>query len=57
MNIFKFKEAPKLLDATDALAVALCHHYQQGVSVPKSKSWESFLKDNPEKIKQTKKAK
>ncbi len=57
MTIFKFKEAPKLLDATDALAVALCHHYQQGVSMPKSKSWESFLKDNPEKIKQTKKAK
>jgi crossover junction endodeoxyribonuclease RuvC len=51
MAIFKIKELPKLLDATDALAVALCHHYQNGSTTSKAKSWASFLKDNPDKIK------
>lgn len=51
MQIFNIKEMPKLLDASDALAVAVCHHYQNGMLKNKSKSWESFLKDNPEKVK------
>lgn len=50
MTIFKLKEIPKLLDATDALAVALCHHYQNGTLSSKQKSWDSFLKDNPGRI-------
>jgi crossover junction endodeoxyribonuclease RuvC len=50
MQIFSIKELPKLLDATDALAVALCHHYQNGVTQNKTKSWEAFLKNNPKKI-------
>jgi crossover junction endodeoxyribonuclease RuvC len=51
MQIFSIKEMPKLLDASDALAVAVCHHYQNGTLKSKSKSWESFLKDNPDKVK------
>ena len=51
MQIFSIKEMPKLLDASDALAVAVCHHYQNGMLKNKSKSWESFLKDNPNKLK------
>ncbi len=51
MQIFAIKELPKLLDATDALAVALCHHYQNGSLKTKTKSWAGFLKDNPDKIK------
>lgn len=51
MQIFSIKEMPKLLDATDALAVALCHHYQNGATKSKSKSWDSFLKDNPGRLK------
>ncbi len=53
MQIFSIKEMPKLLDASDALAVAVCHHYQNGSLKSKSKSWEGFLKDNPEKIRKT----
>ena len=53
MQIFNIKELPKLLDATDALAVAVCHHYQGGSTKSKSKSWESFLKDNPKRLKAT----
>ncbi|MGC1242208.1 MAG: crossover junction endodeoxyribonuclease RuvC, partial [Chryseosolibacter sp.] len=42
---------PKLLDATDALAVAVCHHYQQGPQKTKDKSWGTFLKENPQRVK------
>lgn len=45
-----FTDIPKLFDATDALAVALCHHFQKGGNESKSKSWESFLKDNPKRV-------
>lgn len=55
MQIFSIKEMPKLLDASDALAVAVCHHYQNASLKSKSKSWEAFLKDNPEKVKSLKK--
>lgn len=43
---------PKLLDATDALAVALTHFYETGKpKVEKgAKSWEQFLKQNPDRI-------
>ena len=50
-NILGYKEDPKTLDSTDALAVALCHYYQNGKpSGTKSYSnWESFLKRNPDR--------
>lgn len=51
ISLLAIREAPKLLDATDALAVALCHHYQKGTGSPKSKTWESFAKENPERMK------
>ena len=53
-QILKISETPEYLDATDALAVALCHHYQSkflsGTKVAGS-SWESFIKANPTRIK------
>lgn len=40
------------LDATDALSVALCHHYQSGRMVSSKKSgWKAFIKENPGRIK------
>lgn len=51
MTLLAIKELPKLLDATDALAVALCHHYQNGQVKSKVKSWEAFVKDNPGRVK------
>ena len=44
----------KHLDATDALAIALCHHYQTSSPLAKVKGkagWEQFVKDNPDRIK------
>ena len=45
---------PKYLDATDALAIALCHHYQMSnplVGIGGKADWKKFLEDNPERIK------
>lgn len=53
-NIFKYKETPKYLDATDGLAVALCHHFQMGSLSETKKSysgWEAFIKQNPKRAK------
>jgi crossover junction endodeoxyribonuclease RuvC len=51
MQLFSIKELPKLLDATDALAVAVCHYYQNRTVKSKASSWEAFLKANPGRIK------
>jgi crossover junction endodeoxyribonuclease RuvC len=51
IQLLGIKEAPKLLDATDALGVALCHHYQGGKEVKKSKSWQAFISENPGRVK------
>jgi crossover junction endodeoxyribonuclease RuvC len=41
-----------LLDATDALAVAICHFYQNGLGgASKQKDWRAFLQENPGRIK------
>lgn len=46
--------APEHLDATDALAIAMCHFYQMGSPSAGTKvadSWAKFLKENPDRIK------
>ncbi len=45
---------PKHLDATDALALALCHHYQMTnplAGVGGKSDWKKFLESNPDRIK------
>ena len=51
----------KYLDATDALALAMCHYYTLASPIPvasakkttrkASKSWEQFIQENPDRIK------
>ena len=44
----------KYLDATDALAIAMCHFYQLTsplAAVQATSSWEKFVASNPERIK------
>lgn len=60
-RIIEFETMPKDLDATDALAAAVCHSYQKELLIDtgdnkktktkKSSSWSSFVINNPEKIK------
>lgn len=56
-----FQEDVKFMDATDAVGVALCHHYQTRMPVPKTpvkkktakakkSSWAAFLSENPDRI-------
>ena len=57
-------EDVRFMDATDAVAVALCHHYQgrtrlikqeeKKISSPRKKavnSWEAFITENPGRVK------
>ena len=43
----------KTLDATDGLAAAVCHFYQQkfDVSGKRVSSWNEFIKNNPARVK------
>ncbi len=53
-RIMNIKESPEYFDATDAVAVALCHHYQKGKIVSSGKNykgWKEFLEANPSRIK------
>lgn len=56
-QVLAFEGRPEYLDATDALAVALCHYYENRSFVTKSssaknKGWDEFLKQNAHRIKQ-----
>ncbi len=62
-HTLKFEEDVRFMDATDAVAVALCHHYQgrkeaitKSAALPKKTkknigSWASFIAMNPDRIK------
>lgn len=54
--VLKLEDKPDFYDASDALSVALCHHYQmnsplQKVIGKKASGWEGFLKENPGRMK------
>jgi crossover junction endodeoxyribonuclease RuvC len=62
-RVFDIKKQPKYYDATDALAVALCHHQQtRGLILPQNKvvkgkktakktnSWTNFIAKHPDRV-------
>lgn len=52
-TILKYKETSEYLDATDGLAAALCHHFQNGSMSAGGKSftgWKAFIADNPKRV-------
>lgn len=52
-SLLKFTETPQFLDATDGLAVAVCHAFQRIASNGSSKSysgWDAFVKDNVKRV-------
>ena len=71
IRTLKIENPPKRLDATDGMAVALCHYYSisspinqalggvkvKGLGGDKkarkrgTKSWEQFLRENPERVR------
>jgi crossover junction endodeoxyribonuclease RuvC len=53
-NLLNLKEFPtKYLDASDGLAVAVCHYFNSSntISDTQYSGWESFLKNNPSRLK------
>lgn len=53
-RLLNLTELPDKFDATDALAVAVCHHYQ--LQLPSAvaggaKSWKAFINQNPDRVK------
>lgn len=59
-QLLNFKDNPKHFDATDALAVAVCHHFQQKLPLAaagklsagsRGKGWEAFIAQNPKRVK------
>lgn len=52
INLLKITKPPQYLDATDGLAVAVCHFFQKGKpETGKSYSgWKTFLTENPDRI-------
>lgn len=60
-QLLRIVEKPDYFDATDALAVAICHHYSQQNPVTahlsptkkkKAGGWDAFLRDNADRIHQ-----
>jgi crossover junction endodeoxyribonuclease RuvC len=52
-SLLKFDENPQFLDATDGLAVAVCHSFQKTTSSGSTSSysgWEAFAKTNSDRI-------
>jgi|TARA_B100001741_G_C16550551_1_gene599081 crossover junction endodeoxyribonuclease RuvC len=51
-SLLRINEMPKHLDASDGLAAAVCHYFQNKKNLHnKSYSgWSSFLKDNPDRL-------
>lgn len=59
-SILNLKSAPKYYDATDALAVALCHYHKSGKPRKSKKgvvedkqaprTWQAYIQAHPEKI-------
>jgi crossover junction endodeoxyribonuclease RuvC len=53
-RLLSLKEAPQYYDATDALAVAVCHHFQDRPAlktIGKLKNWKDFIVKNPARVK------
>lgn len=53
-RILNFTEQPNHMDATDAVAVALCHHFQgtsseREMNTQKVGNWKEFLQKNPQR--------
>ncbi|HUR65723.1 MAG TPA: crossover junction endodeoxyribonuclease RuvC [Chitinophagaceae bacterium] len=57
-TLLSFKANPKQLDASDALAVAMCHHFQCNPLLAKAgkglNGWEDFIKKHPGRVSKRK---
>lgn len=54
-TLLKLKEIPKELDATDGLAIAICHYFQTRMAgtATQGKSWKAFINSNPGRVRKS----
>ena len=53
-SLLQVKQFPKQQDATDGLAAAMCHFYQDNNGTEQKKgsnSWKDFINKNPDRVK------
>ena len=50
MSLLQLPSMPDLLDASDALAAAVCHAYQNQQARNKPTGWKQFLQANPARV-------
>jgi crossover junction endodeoxyribonuclease RuvC len=54
-QLLQFTDAPSQFDASDALAVAVCHHFQDNQilkgSTSKNKDWQDYINQHPNRVK------
>lgn len=52
-RMFSIPDMPSDFDATDGLAAAVCHFYENTVAQKKggAKNWKDFIKNNPDRIR------
>ena len=50
-SMLSIKEDHAFFDATDALAVALCHGMKRSSPKQSAKTWASFISENPNRVK------
>ncbi len=53
VRLLQLREMPDSMDATDAMAVAVCHFFQQGVPGVEKKysGWKGFVNSNPDRTR------
>ncbi len=49
-TLLNIKETPQFFDATDALAVAICHSVRYNATSGNSTNWSDFIKNKPEMV-------
>jgi crossover junction endodeoxyribonuclease RuvC len=49
-KMLNIEETNEFYDATDALAVAICHSSRRKSLTSSVKSWKDFIENNPDKI-------
>ena len=51
-QLLQLKELPKHFDATDGLAVAVCHYFNGGKAEKQQhySGWEAFIKQNQNRV-------
>lgn len=49
-KLLNIEETHEFFDATDALAIAICHSVKSKMPSSSSKSWADFIKNNPDRV-------